>query len=237
MPKVSKKKPLGRGLSSLLGESLNVDNLINTNTKNIFSYSLEFENNKFNNTQFDENKFSNSFGLGLKYRLSQKISVEFVSDSEKINDDIGYLQKKEDKILFGKRNVKSIENSINFEYNIDSRKYLSFRLRNFWSTAYYKDVIFDLLENGKRKIVDDDILSFDPNTNFNLWNLEFNYEWWFSPGSTITIQYKNQRFNRDNKSSLDYYKSLKNLFELPTEHQFSLRINYLIDYNKLRKKK
>ena len=209
----------------------------NTNTKNIFSYSLEFENNKFNNTQFDENKFSNSFGLGLKYRLSQKISVEFVSDSEKINDDIGYLQKKEDKILFGKRNVKSIENSINFEYNIDSRKYLSFRLRNFWSTAYYKDVIFDLLENGKRKIVDDDILSFDPNTNFNLWNLEFNYEWWFSPGSTITIQYKNQRFNRDNKSNLDYYKSLKNLFELPTEHQFSLRINYLIDYNKLRKKK
>ena len=59
----------------------------------------------------------------------------------------------------------------------------------------------------------------------------------FFPGSTITIQYKNQRFNRDNKSNLDYYKSLKNLFELPTEHQFSLRINYLIDYNKLRKKK
>ena len=125
---------------------------------------------------------------------------------------------------------------LNFEYNIDSRKYLSFRLRNFWSTAYYKDVIFDLLENGKRKIVDDDILSFDPNTNFNLWNLEFNYEWWFSPGSTITIQYKNQRFNRDNKSNLDYYKSLKNLFELPLQHQFSLRINYLIDYNKLKKR-
>ena len=34
MPKVSKNKPLGRGLSSLLGENLNVDNLINTNFKN-----------------------------------------------------------------------------------------------------------------------------------------------------------------------------------------------------------
>ena len=34
MPKVSKKKPLGRGLSSLLGDNLNVDNLINTNFKN-----------------------------------------------------------------------------------------------------------------------------------------------------------------------------------------------------------
>ena len=34
MPKVSKNKPLGRGLSSLLGENLNVDNLVNTNSKN-----------------------------------------------------------------------------------------------------------------------------------------------------------------------------------------------------------
>ena len=34
MPKVSKKKSLGRGLSSLLGENLNVDNLMNTNLKN-----------------------------------------------------------------------------------------------------------------------------------------------------------------------------------------------------------
>ena len=37
MPKVSKKKPLGRGLSSLLGENLNIDNLTNTTSKNNLS--------------------------------------------------------------------------------------------------------------------------------------------------------------------------------------------------------
>ncbi len=37
MPKVSKKTPLGRGLSSLLGENLNVDNLTNTESKNNLS--------------------------------------------------------------------------------------------------------------------------------------------------------------------------------------------------------
>jgi ParB family chromosome partitioning protein len=37
MAKTSKKKPLGRGLSSLLGENLNVDNLTNSNTKNNLS--------------------------------------------------------------------------------------------------------------------------------------------------------------------------------------------------------
>ncbi len=34
MPKTNKKNPLGRGLSSLLGENSNVDNLTNTNSKN-----------------------------------------------------------------------------------------------------------------------------------------------------------------------------------------------------------
>ena len=34
MAKISKKKPLGRGLSSLLGENINVDNLTKLNTKN-----------------------------------------------------------------------------------------------------------------------------------------------------------------------------------------------------------
>ena len=37
MAKVTKKKPLGRGLSSLLGENLNIDNFTNKNFKNSFS--------------------------------------------------------------------------------------------------------------------------------------------------------------------------------------------------------
>ena len=37
MAKIIKKKPLGRGLSSLLGENINVDNLTNLNTKNNLS--------------------------------------------------------------------------------------------------------------------------------------------------------------------------------------------------------
>ena len=37
MDKISKKKPLGRGLSSLLGENLNVDNLTNKKSKNNLS--------------------------------------------------------------------------------------------------------------------------------------------------------------------------------------------------------
>ena len=54
--------------------------------------------------------------------------------------------------------------------------------------------------------------------------------------STIVLNYKNQIFDRNKRSGLNYYKSLKNLFEIPIEHQLSLRINYLIDSNKLKRK-
>ena len=44
-------------------------------------------------------------------------------------------------------------------------------------------------------------------------------------------------FNEDNLSGISYYKSTKELFEKPINHQLSLRINYFIDFNLLKKKK
>jgi len=207
----------------------------NTNGNNTFSYGLEFETSESVNKQFDENKYSNRFSLKTKYRISNKITFSTESQSETINDDVGFLQKKQGDIHFGKRLVESIENSVDLTYNIDNYKYLSLKFRNFWSTANYDEVLFNLLEDGKREIIDYSLLESDPNTNFNLWNLDLKFDWWFSPGSTITLQYKNQIFNRDNQSGLDYYKSLKDLFGMPIEHQLSLRVNYLIDFNKLKR--
>ena len=91
--------------------------------------------------------------------------------------------------------------------------------------------------DGTRKEVNYSILNRNPNTNFNIWNLDLNFERWFAPGSNMVLLYRNQIFNRDNQSGINYYNSLKNLFETSTEHQLSLRLNYLIDYNKIKKNK
>ena len=190
---------------------------------------------KFINKEFDENKTSNEVKVSAKYKISNKLTLGLESESGKKTDDIGFLQKKDGEIHFGRRDINSVENSLDLNFNIDNYKYLSLRFRNFWSTANYDNVLFSLKNDGMRELTDHSKLDFDPNTNFNLWNLDLNFDWWFSPGSTITLQYKNQIFNRDNESGLKYYKSLKNLFEFPVEHQLSLRINYLIDFNKLRR--
>ena len=206
------------------------------NTKK-FSYGTDYIFTKYQNYQFDENKKQNEFRFYVDYRISEQFSINIRTSNERRNDDVGFLMKRNGLIYFGLRNIKSIENNLRMEYNFNRDASLSLRFRNFWSTADYHEKLFELLEDGTRKEVNYSILNRNPNTNFNIWNLDLNFEWWFAPGSNMVLLYRNQIFNRDNQSGINYYNSLKNLFEIPTEHQLSLRLNYLIDYNKIKKNK
>ncbi len=208
-----------------------------SNKNKPFSFNIHFNNYQYYDQDFEENKARNSFNFRTLYRFSRRLSLKLASNHNQIVDDIGYLMSDEDEIYLGRRTMRSIENTLNLVYFIDSRKWLSLRFRNFWSKADYDQVLFSLLDNGKRAVADYSILENDPNTNFNIWNLDINFEWWFAPGSNMVLQYRNQLFNLDNASKLDYHTSLNNLFSTPIEHQISLRINYLIDYNSIRRKR
>ena len=142
-----------------------------------------------------------------------------------------------DNIYFGNRKVKFMENNLSLNYNFNSYKSLELKFRQFWSSALYKENFFKLKDDGNRSISEKKISDYDPNTNFNLWNLDLSYDWEFSPGSKLTLLYRNNIFNEDNLSGISYYRSTKELFENPINHQFSLRVNYFIDYNLLKKKK
>ncbi len=218
---------------SLLTTSFGIDS---DNTKK-FSFGTDYIFTNYKNYQFNENKFQNEFRFYVDYRISEQFSINMRTSNEKRNDDVGFLMKRNGLIYFGLRNIKSIENNLRMEYNFNRDASLSLRFRNFWSTADYYEKLFELLYDGTRKEVNYSILNKNPNTNFNIWNLDLNFEWWFAPGSNMVLLYRNQIFNRDDKSGINYYNSLKNLFETPTEHQLSLRLNYLIDYNKIKKNK
>ena len=50
----------------------------------------------------------------------------------------------------------------------------------------------------------------------------------------FTLLYRNQIFNEDTLSSIDFEGSLDNLFKQPIQHTLSLRITYFIDYNNVK---
>ena len=207
--------------------------VMQSNKNKDLSYRIQWNNFAYFEEDFEEQKSQNRLNLSMLYRFSEQFSLALKSNHLDFKDDVGYLKTINQDIYFGRRYIRSVENNINLSYFFDSKKWINLRLRNYWSRAKYDQTLFRLKEDGKRTETDFSILDFDPDTNFNIWNLDINFEWWFAPGSNMVLLYRNQLFKSDNTTKLDYFKSLDNLFDHTAQHQFSLRINYLIDFNRI----
>jgi hypothetical protein len=186
---------------------------------------------------FGEKKNDIEINSGIGFRLSNNFNLDYEIKNEINYDDVGYVYKENENIYFGKRDVKALENNLTLNYNFDSYKSLNLRFRQFWSSAKYDDSFFLLNSKGERVVSDKSIIDNDPNTNFNLWNLDLSYNWEFLPGSKLILLYRNNIFNENNLSGISYYSSTKELFQKPIDHQVSIRINYFLDYNLIKRKK
>ena len=207
-----------------------------SDTRKKIKYGFDLQYLTANGEDFGENKTETEYSFGLGFRANNKLNFELEFGNSIKSDDVGYVYKENDDIYFGLRDVKSIENNMSLNYNFDSYKSINLKLRQFWSSAEYNNNFFLLSSSGKREKSSKNTSDYDPNTNFNLWNFDLGFNWEFAPGSKATLLYRNNLFNQDNLSGINYYSSTKDLFEKPINHQISLRINYFIDYNIFRKK-
>lgn len=184
---------------------------------------------------FDDPQIAYFFDFAPRYRFSDKFLMVLSTDLSLREDNFGYIDDNGTDVFLGQRDITTIENSITASYNFDPYKAIDLRFRNFWSTADYTDDQFYILEeDGTRRDFDYDTTENDPNTNFNIWNLDLSFRWRFAPGSEATLLYRNQIFLVDEFSTLNYGQSLENLFEEPAQNSISLRITYFVDYNDLK---
>lgn len=208
-----------------------------SDTRKKIAYGSGIEYSYGVNEEFNEDYNMTEIEFYSRFRFSDKFQMELAAQIGQSNDEIGYVYSENDDIYFGNREVKYTENNLSLNYNFDSYRSLSVIFRQFWSTANYKNNFFLLKNDGLRKLSEKNLKDYNPNTNFNLWNFDLSYDWEFAPGSKITFLYRNNIFNENNLSGISYYKSTKDLFQNPINHQLSLRINYFIDYNLFKKKK
>lgn len=181
---------------------------------------------------FDDAQKAYSIFLSPRYRFSDNFLLIWNSEYIKREHNFGYIDDNEVDVFIGERDIISIENSLSASYNFNSYKAINLRFRNFWSTADYSDGNFFILnQDGSRSPFPYDTTENNPNTNFNIWNLDLSFNWRFSPGSEAILLYRNSIFNEDDRSTLGYGDSLKNPFQQPANHNISLRIVYFLDVN------
>ncbi|WP_282070334.1 DUF5916 domain-containing protein [Olleya namhaensis] len=195
----------------------------------------------FNDTRKNFNNIW--FGLNPRFKFNDKFLMVLGFDYDNYTADRGYVngQEIDDRILFGQRDRVDMTASISGSYNFNSFNALTLSFRNYLSTVTYDNSLYVLQNNGtlnrsdiytKNNISSDP--DFDPDINFNTWNLDLSYTWQFAPGSNLTALYRNQIFNFSNDSEASFFDSTEDLFKQEQRNTFSLKLVYFIDYNDLK---
>jgi Domain of unknown function (DUF5916) len=207
-----------------------------TETDNAKKYQLYTELFYVNRSYFSGYKFQ--FNMSHRYRFSDKLSVRYGIYWEPQYNNVGFASfDNNGNPIFGRRDIKTIENSISFKYNFNKKMGFTTDIRHYWSEVKYKE-FFDLLANGTLQT--NNSFSDNVHQNYNTFNLESAFTWEFAPGSFVYIVWKNFNDNDhtfDQKIGQGYTKNLGNTLDLGHVNNLSLKVVYFLDYLQLKNHK
>ena len=210
-------------------QNIDAEAWISSDYRKRFAIDSRLGYNKFLNSSHEQVRFS----FSPRFRVSNRFMLVYDFGFSKEDNRESFVALLPKNVIFGTRDMQSIENSLQGSYNFNTREAISLSFRNFWSSAAFAEDSFTrLLDDGSLAPVEYRVTDAnDPDANFNIWNLDLSYQWRFAPGSEMIFLYRNSIFKQDNQSELVYSESLENLFRQPARHNLSLRIVYYLDYN------
>ena len=186
-----------------------------------------------------ENRFNDpenrmDLRLRLSFRITDKFFFQYQLFLQGRNNRLSYVTLANNESIFSLRDTKTIENTIEAVYNFDQNKALNLKIRNFWSSADFTNKYRRLGFYGRTTEYTASN-NFNPNADFNVWNLDCNYEWQFAPASSLILLYRNTLSSIKNAGKIGFFESTNQLFQNPLDHTLSLRLVYFFDVNKVRK--
>ena len=206
-----------------------------------FFYFSSNYNNKF---AFDINPFvaffnekgrkSYSIDLGPRYRFNDKLLLSYSFGYGKSKNDIGRIAKNGNDIVFARRDVQTINNTLQGKYALNDLMTFNLTIRNYWSYTINNDIL-TLQNDGS--LIDNTTYTTNRNQNFTSWNMDLSYNWIFAPGSQVSILYRNNSgvFQQGAGFSEDYGPNLRSLLNNETlAHTLSVSVRYFIDYNQVK---
>ena len=212
--------PTNRGVGMFLSTDSRKEVLLTTNLR--YRYFDEEDRNTFR------------FSIGPRWRVSDQFNFSFNTAVNFFSNDVGFVNKvsknaDEKDIIFGIRDISTVENSLFAAYNFTPTMSLTFRMRHYWSKVAYDN--FAMLNlNGTLAPTD---YEGNHNANFNAFNIDMIYRWRFAPGSDLYVVWKNSILENQQRTDFDYWSNLDGLFENPQRNIISLKMIYFLDYNSI----
>lgn len=186
------------------------------------------------------------FGISPRYRISNQLSINYSFDYNMQYSSIGFADKLYNEqeelqdIIFGERDIQTLNNVMQVNYIINNKSGLNFRFRHYWSKIDYFNY-YKLAENGD--VVDieyDGKESIEANekhdVNYNAFSIDAVYSWQIAPGSFLNIVYKDNLQENNNFVNLGYGENIKNIFSTTHYQSVSVRLIFYLDYTTLKRR-
>lgn len=209
-------------------------NCITITTDNRKPLVLSFDADITNTYQSEYKTGNYSLNFGLAYRINNQFNFGYNLSFDSNMNELGFVEKSTDadRIFFGKRDRKTIENALNINYLFNNKTSLNFRLRHYWSQAIY-DSYYELMEDG---YLTSTTLDANHDVNYSSFNADMTYIWNFAPGSELRINWKNASNIQQSVTDNSYWSDLGGTFDLSHANIISVKLLYYIDYNSIGRK-
>lgn len=190
----------------------------------------------FSHFTYPNSDQSSNWGTtNFRFRLGRRFQFYYQAEySHNINSrGFGGTNDPADSIFFTRRNVKTVNNVISTSYMLSNKANFNVRFRHYWSGVVNKKSYL-LREDGRLSELADYPL-FE-NENYNSINIDLNFRWIFSPGSELSVAWKNSIFDWQEEMTPNYWENLESTWKSSQTNSFSVRLLYYLDYNMLRRK-
>ncbi|MBL7828953.1 MAG: carbohydrate binding family 9 domain-containing protein [Saprospiraceae bacterium] len=201
---------------------------------------------------FDEkDRRSTYLEAGLRWRASGKLSIGFNMGSEFSHNNVGGLNNlfenaagfenvTDGQVIMGRRNIIGFDNVINGSFSFNNKMNLTLYVRHYWQKVEYSG--FNLLD-GNGHLQPTDYTGISPEGESlhdmaaNFFNVDLVYTWRFAPGSDLLLVYKNGVGHFDEGRLVDhpYFYNVRRLPDFEGTNNFSIKILYFLDYERIKK--
>jgi hypothetical protein len=180
---------------------------------------------------FGKIRFSSKFSVDASTYLSNSINQS--GWAARIADTVNFAR---DTIIFSRRNVKSVENVINFKYNFTNKMGITLRARHYWSKVKPQQ-FYELDDYGKLQTPTSPFTG-NVNQNYNYLSVDMVFNWQFAQGSFFSIVWKDiaDNFQYSGNFEQKYFKNLGNTIDGNQFNSLSVRVIYFLDYLTVKRK-
>lgn len=177
-------------------------------------------------SEANTNDYDWRFRISPRIRVNDKLS--FIHDFRYNKDyNTGFLDKLENQqVLFSQRAIDTYENLLTGSYIFTSKMALDLRVRHYWRKLVPQKVLF-LEEDGTTS-------AYEHEGNYvnavNFFNVDLVYKWQFSPGSELSVVWKNAINQKDDLAEGIFIDNFEKLNQAPSNNNLSLKVVYYLDY-------